>query len=332
MATGIGQGGRRDAAGFTLVEMVMVIIIAGIVASMAATFIRWPMEGYIDLSRRAGLVDSAEMALRQVARDIRRALPNSVRCDSDGDGACDDDAVAIEMLNTIDAAIYRYYPPPGAPEGTLDFDTADGSFNVYDHFRNIDYADFPSTGHFLAINTVNNVAPYQAPGAGSAVRTPNGTNIDIAVETADLDGDGNPDSDEDRVTITGGYQFDPFSGGEPPELDESIQGRRVYVVEGPITYLCDAASGELRRYRGHGINPSFSAVDSDAELVANGAVRPDGTAGGSLVADHAVCAQTSFVYTPGTAQRAGLATLTITLEEEGERVTLLHQVHVVNVP
>jgi MSHA biogenesis protein MshO len=40
----------------------------------------------------------------------------------------------------------------------------------------------------------------------------------------------------------------------------------------------------------------------------------------------------SFSYDPGASQRAGLVTLQISLTEEGETITLLHQVHVVNVP
>jgi MSHA biogenesis protein MshO len=41
----------------------------------------------------------------------------------------------------------------------------------------------------------------------------------------------------------------------------------------------------------------------------------------------------SIAYDAGTAQRGGILTLSITLSDDtGEGVTLLHQVHVVNVP
>jgi MSHA biogenesis protein MshO len=40
----------------------------------------------------------------------------------------------------------------------------------------------------------------------------------------------------------------------------------------------------------------------------------------------------TFTYTPGTAQRAALISLSLTLTKDGESITLLQQVHVDNVP
>ena len=287
--------------GFTLTEMIIVLVIVGIVATMAGAFITRPMEGYIALSRRAELVDAADSALRRVARDIRQSLPNSIRVDYGGDGTCDNGDAAIEMLNTVDAAVYRAYPPPGDPDKRLAFDSADDAFNVYDHFRNI--TTLSSTDHFLAINSVNNTEVYQT---NSAVRTPDGTTIQVAADG----------SDEDRVTLSPAFQFDAFGGDEPPELDDSIQGRRVYLVDGPVQYRC--SGGALQRYQGngYGITPSQGVPG----------ITP------SKVADHVDCSATRFCYDPGSAQRAGLATLEIRIADEGETVTLLHQVHVVNVP
>ena len=39
-----------------------------------------------------------------------------------------------------------------------------------------------------------------------------------------------------------------------------------------------------------------------------------------------------FTYEPGTSSRSGLMTLKLTLEDDGEQVSLLHQVHVLNFP
>lgn len=71
-------------SGFTLIEMIMVIVIVGIVAGMVAVFIRAPVEGYVDSVRRAELTDAAEAALRRIQRDVRLALPNSLRPAADG--------------------------------------------------------------------------------------------------------------------------------------------------------------------------------------------------------------------------------------------------------
>ena len=51
-------------AGFTLVEMIMVITITGIIGAMVAVFIRSPVDSYVDSARRAELSDIADTALR----------------------------------------------------------------------------------------------------------------------------------------------------------------------------------------------------------------------------------------------------------------------------
>ena len=76
--------GVRHRAGFTLVELVVVMIVSGIVASSVGVFMTRPTEGYNDLARRTTLVDAADLAARRLARDVRRALPNSLRVAAGG--------------------------------------------------------------------------------------------------------------------------------------------------------------------------------------------------------------------------------------------------------
>ena len=50
----------------------------------------------------------------------------------------------------------------------------------------------------------------------------------------------------------------------------------------------------------------------------------------TLIADHvSTC---GMAYTPGTAERAGLVTLNLAVSDAGESVSMLHQVHVDNIP
>jgi MSHA biogenesis protein MshO len=65
--------------GFTLIELVITIVVGSIVVAFMAMFIVMPMEAYSAQTRRAQLVDDADSALRFMGRDIRSALPNSVR-------------------------------------------------------------------------------------------------------------------------------------------------------------------------------------------------------------------------------------------------------------
>lgn len=85
-------------AAFTLVELVMVIAIAGVVAVMVGAVMSRPLQGFVDLSRRAKLVDLASGALNRMVRDIRMAVPNSVRVTGTGQ---------LELLRSPVSGRYR---------------------------------------------------------------------------------------------------------------------------------------------------------------------------------------------------------------------------------
>jgi MSHA biogenesis protein MshO len=67
------------ARGFTLVEMIIVMTIMGILTAMVAVFIAAPVEGYVDTVRRSQLTDTADLALKRIALELRTAVPNTVR-------------------------------------------------------------------------------------------------------------------------------------------------------------------------------------------------------------------------------------------------------------
>lgn len=106
-------------SGFTLVEMIIVIVITGIIGGIVAMFIRAPVQGYVDSARRAELTDIADTAVRRMARDIRTAVPNSVRFTY-----CT--APCIELIPTKDGGRYR----ADTPGNVLNFGAADSSFDI----------------------------------------------------------------------------------------------------------------------------------------------------------------------------------------------------------
>ncbi len=111
--------------GFTLVEMIMVIVITGIIGGIVAVFLKAPIQQYMDVARRAEMTDIADTALRRVGRDMRLALPNSVRVA----GTCDGTAACfLEFLPAPGGG--RYRAGTGGTNDILDFGAADTSFEV----------------------------------------------------------------------------------------------------------------------------------------------------------------------------------------------------------
>jgi MSHA biogenesis protein MshO len=117
------RSGRRQ-LGVTLIEMVIVISITAIIAGAVAVFITRPIESYADAARRAELTDIADTALRRMARDLRSALPNSIRITTVGN------VRYLEYLQTSGGGRYRSHPDSGGGGNPLDFTAVDAAFDV----------------------------------------------------------------------------------------------------------------------------------------------------------------------------------------------------------
>jgi MSHA biogenesis protein MshO len=245
-------------------------------------------------------VGCADRVLRFMARDIRSALPNSVRTRTNGT------IVAVEMMNTIDGGRYRSTGSTSVAtqDQELDFTAADAVFSTVGRFNS--RASY-SNG-YLAIYSISAAEIYgSANGTRSVMAGP--SQIDIVA---------NPlNADEDQVTLSPNFQFKYQS-----------PSHRAYIVSGPVTYLCDTTAKTLQRYDGYAVNSNQANRDTDAKLVGAGAQR-------SLIANDASACQ--FTYAAGSPWRAALVTLRLTLSHTtqgnaAESVQLLRQVHLENTP
>jgi MSHA biogenesis protein MshO len=275
------------ARGFTLTEAIVVIAITGIVAAVVAVFIQRPVQGYFDTTRRAQLSDAADTALRRMTRDLRLALPNSVRLATDGNGRS-----YLEFLLTRGGGRYRAERTVVGAGNPLDFVAGSASFDFIGPLRPVAAND-----EIVVFNL--------GPGFAQADAYQNGNNNRAAAAGAAAG----------SVVLDAAKVF-PF---ESP-------GKRFHVVEGPVSYVCDPAAGEIRRYWGYAID---AAQPQQAQLTA--APKPPNAV---LVRDVSAC---SFVYAPNVlAQRNGVVSLSVTLTSVApggnESVWLFQQAHVSNVP
>ena len=294
----------------TLVEMVVAITLLAILGSVTVVFMLRPIQGYVDLTRRAALVEAAESALRRQARDVRLALPRSVRIQNLASG------YAVEVLPTIDGAMYRRRNNGAGTTSTANRlqtgagNDADG-FDIHKFFQRITVPS-SSTTHRLVIGNVGGSAlatnVYLAPNTSQqTVITALGTTISYSATGV---------AGAHNVTMTPTYRFNSHTSNQ-----------RIYVVETPVSYLCTAnatnpAAGTLTRYYNYPLYNPTQPTTAAAFTALN--------ASSALVADHVSAC--SLTTTTGEVRTRALATFTLTLAEEGEEVRLVHQVMVDNSP
>jgi MSHA biogenesis protein MshO len=108
--------------GFTLVELIMVIVIMGVIGGIVSVFMKSPIDAS---ARRAALTDTADTTVRRMTRDIQRALPNSIRTPTTTPAS-----QCVEFIPTKTGARYRAENMAAGDNTSLDFTAADSTFNM----------------------------------------------------------------------------------------------------------------------------------------------------------------------------------------------------------
>jgi MSHA biogenesis protein MshO len=212
-------------SGFTLAEAVIVIAITGIISAVVAVFIKVPVQGYFDASRRAEMTDNADTALRRISRDLRLALPNSVRVAGGN--------TAIEFLQT--RAGGRYRSEIGAT--TAENDILD--------FTNPTDTTFELLGPPITFNAGDQIVIYNL-GINGADAYQGNTGANHVRRALNVAGIGTTTTV--RINSANSFPFDSPS--------HSFQ-----VVDTPVSYLC--SNGTLTRYAGYPISNTQPALPAD---------------------------------------------------------------------
>lgn len=283
--------------GFTLVESVIVIAITGILSAIVAVFIKPALDAYFDQARRAELTDLADTALRRIARDLRLAVPNTVRVSADQQ--------TIELLLAKTGGRYRF---DAADEGCFTTATCN---SIVTRGSVVGHAGAPTlctgagtpagcTGadRIVIFNQYNNNNGVASDCTSSNPSAYCGNNTSPLTATTD-------GGDTDTISFTA-KQFVPANGSA---------SRRFQVMEGPVSYTCPG-NGQLQRLSGYGIRQHIS------EAIAGGST--------ALLANRVTGC--TFTYQSGAFERWGVVGLTLTLTIAGESVTLYHEVHIDNAP
>ncbi len=212
----------KPSMGFTLVELVMVIVVLGILATGSVKFISQSAQSLIDTSERQAMASSATIAVEKVLREVRRALPNSVHRFSDGGNEC------LELVPILHSSEYISVPIASAATSfnSIAFVAATGSETgfvaVYPNSKDSIYGPNPAT----VPPTVRSISSSTA--TTSAVGIP-GANM----------------------------QTIQFDGANTYRFPTDSPRKRFFLVDQPISF-CDDANGRLWRYQNYGFQPDSS--------------------------------------------------------------------------
>ena len=296
--------------GFTLVELVMVIVLMGVIGGMVAVFMKSPIDAYFDSARRAALTDVADTTVRRMARDIRKALPNSIRLPTGN--------TCMEFIPTRTGGRYR---AEGAD--ALDFagTTTTATFNMLGSNTSFAGAALPADQQIASGDLI---VVYNLGIPGSDAYELSNTAVSAAPGTPT----GSPSETPISITYSTGLTHFPLASASNRfhvvPADEQVVS---YVHVAGVASAAGDAMGTLYRYA----RPALSAAyPLPADCVALESAMWADTAHPPAVLANNVSTG-SFAY-DASSQRNAILQMTLGLTRSNETVSLYHEVHVDNTP
>jgi MSHA biogenesis protein MshO len=281
--------------GFTLIELIVVMVITVIMSVSLVVFFRPAVDSYFQSQTRDDLMQAADNAITHMNNDVRAAVPNSVRTPNNQ---------CFEMVPSVAGGRYRAGPDTvndatcsGATcSAWVDTSTATTSFDVLQHSGRV-----AQVGDWVVINNQNANDVYAGTNRSqiTALSTPAAT---LGVQ---------------RFTINS-LQVSPGYDGARYQL--------VSNSEQSVTYSCIGADGTLDA-NGNGKGELRRLIGSFA------ATAPSTCPNSGYIVTRNVLS-CNFVYDPnqGATQQSGFVWMQIEVARAGEKANLSMGAHVSNVP
>jgi MSHA biogenesis protein MshO len=289
--------------GFTLVELIVVMVVTGVLAAGLVVFFRPAVTSYVNVVSRAELTDLADTAMRGMLRDIRLAVPNSFRSP---------DPNCFETIPTSAGGRYR---------SDVDINTA-GSAAVDTSVQTTEFdviSPLPASvaaGDWIVVGNQNTNDVY-TPGVNR-----------VQISSVDAPGIA-PELGKHRIRLVPPGMYFP----------EGYEGNRFVVVpnnQQAVYYSCQGASGALdARGNGQGTLFRFSSYGFLATPLSScptTATPPSPTARISVVATGVQQCVFTLNPNPGAIQGAGYVELRLRLTKNNESVNMIFGAHANNLP
>ncbi|WDE04493.1 type II secretion system protein [Thalassomonas viridans] len=277
--------------GFTLIELVIVIILLGIMAAGIGGFVGLSTQTFVNVSERDELLASARFAVERLNREVSNAVPNSIRIKTDSDT----NQQCLEFMPVKASTSYTTIPMLGSSGLSMQvvpFRGENGQFfNCPLCFYAITVYPLDSSEIYIDVNNVPLPTSGQTVGINSFF-TP-----------------APPDDSLWNLPLKGDPPGFTFTRSSPTQ--------RAYIFDDPVAYCVD--NNRLFRYEGHGVSQNQELVPpTPAVLMAENIVDID-------------AADLPFSLEVPTLQRNALVNVKLTFERDDEQIVFDHAIHLKNV-
>ncbi|WP_144392395.1 prepilin-type N-terminal cleavage/methylation domain-containing protein [Pleionea sediminis] len=128
--------------GFSLIELVIVIVLLSVVTLTVTTIFTDTTENYLQSEERLSMASSSRLAVERISREIREAMPNSVRVSSNN--------LCVEFVPILAATQYE----------TLPTSTADTSLRIIEADASTELSGLSTSSLFVMVIPLNSSEVY----------------------------------------------------------------------------------------------------------------------------------------------------------------------------
>lgn len=210
------QSSGRLPRGITLIELVTVMLLLGILAVGVTTYLRLGASMYTEATSVQQVLQQSRFALERVSREVRGAVPGSVRVLANSSNSVN----CVEFAPLAQSGIYRDLPLYPSRRNWIGVTTINTGWTTQSSQRLTVYPTDHTHLYFLNQNRSANIA---------------------AVQNAPDDADGNAHTRRISLADNAGLQMS-FSTESPQ--------KRFYIANQPVSF-CRQGS-ELKRYSNYG--------------------------------------------------------------------------------